>query len=451
MGHEFAKGAALGAATAFGITAIYHFFRRKSSSERTVTRKTAEIPKELHDEQLSRHTLFFGEDGMNRLLNARILVVGLGGVGSHAAIMLARGGAGYLRLVDFDQVSLSSLNRHACATLEDVGTPKTTCLEKFCRKIRPQAEIDGHVLMFREETAKELMEGTFDLVLDCIDDVPTKALLIKECMDRKIPCVSCMAAGGGKADPTRLHISDLRSASRDPLATKLRQNLKKLLKGQHSDYTDNMNKITVVFSSEKTQVGLADFTDEQRKQGVHNFGAVDGMRIRVLPVLGTMPAIMGQSIAAISCCKLGQREFQPVTGERVSKMVRHKLFQHLQNREQELLEKHTPAGTEVAQDGMVVTTQDGESIWIGRLQIEMDDVEYLMHVWRNRCALTQARLGATLRLARWNLGRPSTCDNLLLVSASALKRWQAGQPVTSEVARVIEERLKTCSNDGFCN
>ena len=76
------------------------------------------------EEQLSRNTLFFGQRGQGQLKDAFVVVVGLGGVGSHCAHMLARSGVGRLRLVDFDQVSLSSLNRHAVATHADVGRPK---------------------------------------------------------------------------------------------------------------------------------------------------------------------------------------------------------------------------------------------------------------------------------------------------------------------------------------
>ena len=85
---------------------------------------------ELMKEQLSRNTLFFGERGQQKLAGAFVVVVGLGGVGSHCAHMLARSGIGRLRLVDFDQVSLSSLNRHAVATHADVGRPKASSLAR---------------------------------------------------------------------------------------------------------------------------------------------------------------------------------------------------------------------------------------------------------------------------------------------------------------------------------
>ena len=265
---------------------------------------------------------------MESLRNSRVIVVGLGGVGSHAAHMLARSGVSHLRIIDFDQVTLSSLNRHACATLADVGTPKATCLQSFLQRICPdpqQLHVEAIVQMYTaDEQGKALLDGEWDLVIDAIDDVPTKAALLAHCVERKIRVISCMGAGG-KSDVTRLHISDLRTASRDPLASKLRQNLKKLLP-QDSDYSymDNMDQLAVVFSSEKTVVKLCDFTDEQKAEGVHEFGAVDGMRIRVLPVLGTMPALMGMACCAMAVCELGKKPFSPVSGERVGRGVRHK-------------------------------------------------------------------------------------------------------------------------------
>ena len=461
-------GLALGSAATLTTTWIYHRYFQAKQKEYQVRkrnrRSSSSLPVEIREEQLSRHTLYFGEDGMRCLKNSRILVVGLGGVGSHTALMLARGGVGYLRLVDFDQVSLSSLNRHACAVLEDVGTPKTTCLVEYCRKICPDPqylELDGRVCMFNEETADELLESStdeqeWDLVIDCIDDVPTKALLLFECLKRSIPCYSCMGAGG-KADVTRLHISDLRTASRDPLATKLRQHLKKLHSSTNSnykmkdDFTDNMDKISIVYSSEKVVAKLADFTEEQKEQGVENFGAVDGMRIRILPVLGTMPAVMGQTLAALALTQIGRVTFQPVTGERVGKTVRHKLLQNLQNREQQIVQDILAANqmdrstTNIGPEGMMVN-----GIWIGRVQVDMDDMEYLYEIWRNRCAITQARLGATLRPTRWDKSKPSTCDNLVLMSAEALKKFdKAGgkDSVDPEIARVIQDRLATCIID----
>lgn len=375
---------------------------RAKSQQRT-------IPAELRTEQISRHTLYFGEQGMYTLQKSRVCVVGVGGVGSHAACALARSGLGYLRLVDFDQVSLSSLNRHACAGLPDVGRPKVTVLTEFLRRVCPDPNYlqldpinemytveqgatrilddtnDNNIQLSQQESSSSL---SWNMVIDAIDDIPTKAQLIADCWQRGIRVISCMGAGG-KSDVTRLHVSDLRGAAKDPLATKLRQYLRKLLPNDPS-YLDDMERLAIVYSSEKTVVGLADFTPDQKDQGVHQFGAVDGMRIRIIPVLATMPALMGQALAAVALTELGGKPFQPVTGERVGRNAKHKLLQKLRSREHKLMKQYLDevSGNENSSTEGGRLVENG-NLWIGPVWVDEDDVEYLFEIWRNRCAITQ--------------------------------------------------------------
>ena len=452
-------GFVLGSAVSIALISLWN--RRKhvddKSKKRDKERRQASssvIPPELRAEQLSRHTLYFGDDGMERLRNAKVVVVGLGGVGSHTAHMLARAGVGHLRLIDFDQVSLSSLNRHACATLADVGTPKASCLKRFFEQLCPDPNyllVEGIVQMYTAETGPQLLDGhQWDLVVDAIDDVPTKAALLAQCMKLQVRVISCMGAGG-KSDVTRLHISDLRTASRDPLASKLRQSIKRLLKGDTS-YMDDMDKLTVVYSSEKTVVKLADFTEEQKQQGVHQFGAVDGMRIRIIPVLGTMPAVMGQTLAAVTLCELGNKPFAPVTGERVGRNVRNRIFQHAKRRERKIRESIDGSVTSKDDDDDNDDDMEGRIVngtWVGPIQIDGEDVEYLLEVWRNRCGVTGDKLGTVLELVRWDLTKPSTCDNLVLMGVRALKKFdEEGQASVAALTRQkIEERLRSCRLD----
>lgn len=394
------------------------------------------VPKELREEQLSRHTLYFGEDGMNSIQNSKVCIVGLGGVGSHTAVMLARGGVKHLRLIDFDQVTLSSLNRHACATLLDVGIPKVTCVKNFCENLGVTS-IDARAEMYAKDSGPTLLgDTTWDLVIDCIDDVPTKAALLSYCIRNKIRVFSCMGAGG-KSDVTRLHISDIRTASRDPLATKLRNTLKRAMKGENDSYLDDMEQLTIIFSSEKSVAKLADLTEEQKEQkDKSQFGAVDGMRIRVLPVLGPIPAVMGQSLAAMAMCDLGKKPIlNPVTGERVGRNVRNKMFQHIMRREQQI------------ESG----TLQVNASYTGRIEIGPDDIDYLLGVWRNRCGVTGARLGTVLELVRWDLSKPATSDNLVLMCTHALKAYdtEGKSSIPEEIQQRIEARL-AASRDLNC-
>ena len=437
---SFLTGIAIGAtATAgwflFHSRRLQNGTRSDATSAITAKRVLGSIPEELREEQLSRHTLYFGEKGIQSIRASRVCVVGLGGVGSHTAIMLARGGVEHLRLIDFDQVTLSSLNRHACATLSDVGIPKVVCVQKFMQSLGVTS-VDAFVEMYTAESGPSLLKGSWDIVIDCIDDVPTKASLLSYCIGKKIRVFSCMGAGG-KSDFTRLHISDLRTAAKDPLASKLRQTIKRETSNNPAipddSYLDDMDQLTIIYSSEKTVAKLADLTEEQKQQADKNqFGAVDGMRIRVLPVLGPLPAIMGQSLASMALCELGHKPIlQPVTGERLGKTVRHKKFQHFKNRE-DLMKKG-----EISMP---------ENAFKGPLRIDMDDVEYIMGVWRNCCAVTGARLGTTLELIRWDVTKPATSDNIVLMSLPAIHAFdEKGKDSFSEpIRKRIESRLALC-------
>ena len=126
-----------------------------------------------------------------------------------------------------------------------------------------------------------LHAGNPDYVVDCIDDINTKAELIAYCTKHDITVLTSMGAGG-KADPTRLRICPIVDCMNDPLASKLKWKLRKL--GVNSE----QNKVMTVFSVEKPICSLEPLSDEQ-KNAPQDFGAVDYMRIRVLPVLGTSP------------------------------------------------------------------------------------------------------------------------------------------------------------------
>jgi hypothetical protein len=120
----------------------------------------SEYAEELVREQLARNYAFLCEDGVSRVRAASVVIVGCGGVGSWAAVMLARSGIAKLRLVDFDYVTLSSLNRHATAALADVGTPKVLCVARALRDIAPFVLVDPRVELWRgDEDGAELLRG----------------------------------------------------------------------------------------------------------------------------------------------------------------------------------------------------------------------------------------------------------------------------------------------------
>jgi tRNA threonylcarbamoyladenosine dehydratase len=176
-----------------------------------------ENDQEIVQEQLSRNYLFFGDESMDKIRKSFVVIVGLGGVGSHAAVMLARSGVEHIRLIDFDQVTLSSLNRHASATRKDVGISKVLAIKNHLTEIVPHAKIEAFQQLFDINTAQNLLSGKPDFVLDCIDNLETKVDLIAYCLQNKIKILASMGAGA-KSDPSRIQIADLSDTFEDPLA-----------------------------------------------------------------------------------------------------------------------------------------------------------------------------------------------------------------------------------------
>ncbi|CAG8561750.1 7496_t:CDS:2 [Acaulospora colombiana] len=236
----------------------------------------------LIKEQLARNIAFLGEEGVDKLRNSFIIVVGAGGVGSWAALMLVRSGVQHIRIIDFDQVTLSSLNRHAVATHADVGSPKVIALQKNFKEFAPWVKVEPVIELFTKANAPRLLAGNPDFIIDAIDNIDTKLDLLKYCHDNKLPILSSMGAGA-KADPSRVQISDISQTIEDPLARAVRRRLKKL--GVDSG-------ITVVYSSEKPNVKLLplgrcrQLIEESKITNASEYAALPDFRSRILPVLG---------------------------------------------------------------------------------------------------------------------------------------------------------------------
>jgi tRNA A37 threonylcarbamoyladenosine dehydratase len=257
---------------------------------------------ELILEQLARNRVFLGDEGLARLRDACVVIVGCGGVGSHACAALARSGVSRLRLIDFDQVTLSSLNRHAVATLADVGLPKVQCLQRRLVAVTPWVRFDLRLQKFDGKVADELLGGwvedeggkavrPVDFVIDAIDNIDSKVELLKYCHDHGLPVISAMGAGT-KSDPTRVMVGDIGASFEDGLSRATRRRLKLL--GVSSG-------IPVVYSTEKMGEGKAALLplseEEFQKGAVGDLGVLPDFRVRILPVLGTMPAVFGYTVA----------------------------------------------------------------------------------------------------------------------------------------------------------
>lgn len=175
---------------------------------------------------LQRGRLLIGEERQQRLENARLLVVGLGGVGSWAAEMLCRAGIGSLTIVDADAVDLTNVNRQMPALSTTVGEPKCNVVAERLRAINPGAEIIVKQIFVNGENIPQLLdEGGFDYVADAIDTIESKAALIRCCWERGIKIVSSMGAGA-KGNIADIRMGDLWKSEHCTLAKNMRRTLR---------------------------------------------------------------------------------------------------------------------------------------------------------------------------------------------------------------------------------
>lgn len=178
------------------------------------------------DNIFDRTALLLGKDGLERLRDSRIIVFGVGGVGSWAAECLIRTGVGNLTIVDPDMVSATNINRQLMATTATVGKPKAEVLKDRLLEINPEAEIKVRTESFTPESAHTFNLQSYDYVIDAIDSLKDKAELILLTTSVGVPLLSSMGAAL-KLDPTRIHVAEFWDVKGCPLARALRQRFKR--------------------------------------------------------------------------------------------------------------------------------------------------------------------------------------------------------------------------------
>lgn len=213
---------------------------------------TLQINPELEQEDAYRlHRRFdrigrlVGDQAMERLLSARVMVVGLGGVGSQAAEALARSGVGQLWLVDFDKVCITNSNRQLQAMKGTIGKFKADILAERLQLVNPQAKVEGIKQFYNERTSEALLAHQPDFVVDCIDNITAKCHLLATCRERAIPVI-CSTGASGRIDPTRIRVADLAETRVDPLASAVR----KILRSKYAFPAQGAFGIPSVFSEE---------------------------------------------------------------------------------------------------------------------------------------------------------------------------------------------------------
>ena len=181
----------------------------------------------MQSEWLQRTELLIKEEGIERLQNANILIVGLGGVGSFAAEFLVRSGIGNLTIVDGDMVDITNINRQLPALNSTIGKNKTDVVAERILDINPKIDLKKISEFLEPERMEEILtQEKFDYVLDCIDSLSPKLALIITCKRKKIKLISAMGAGG-KTDPSKVMVRDISKTNNCFLAKQIRKKLKK--------------------------------------------------------------------------------------------------------------------------------------------------------------------------------------------------------------------------------
>ena len=167
----------------------------------------------------------YGTKGLNNLLNSHVLIVGLGGVGTWAAEALARSGVGALTIVDLDDICITNTNRQIHAMNGLIGTQKVTAIKNRILAINPQCNVTAIEDFFTEKTSEMILDRRLDYVIDAIDSLQNKCVLLAACRDKNIQVIT-VGGAAGKRNPTLIKIDDLGLACNDSLLFSLRKRLR---------------------------------------------------------------------------------------------------------------------------------------------------------------------------------------------------------------------------------
>ena len=225
--------------------------------------------------EFSRTELLIGEEGLARLAGATVMVLGVGGVGSHCIEALARSGVGTLILVDNDKVSQTNINRQSIAYLSTVGDYKTKLMKDRIDDISPRTNVFTYEKFILPENLHEIFERKVDYIVDAIDTVTAKLAVAEYAKEHNIPIISCMGTGN-KLHPELFEITDISKTSVCPLCKVMRKELKD--RGIHH--------LKVLYSKEKPIDTSARETGEDK-----------GMRRSLPGSISFVPPVAGLLIA----------------------------------------------------------------------------------------------------------------------------------------------------------
>lgn len=203
--------------------------------------------------QFSRTQLLLGQNGMDRLANARVAVFGVGGVGGFTVEALARSGVGAIDLIDDDKVCLTNINRQIIALRSTVGKYKVDVAAERLRDINQNIQVNTYKTFYMPDTAHQFDFSQYDYVVDAIDTITGKLELVMQAHKAGTPIICSMGAGN-KLDPTAFRVADIYKTSVDPLARVMRHELRKR----------GIKKLKVVYSEEQPMRPVDDMASSCR-------------------------------------------------------------------------------------------------------------------------------------------------------------------------------------------
>ncbi len=193
-------------------------------------------------ERFDRTKNLIGEQKLNNIKQSKVAVFGVGGVGSYVVEALARAGVGQLMIVDNDVVATSNINRQLVALSSTIGKSKVQVAKDRILDINPNAIVDARQVFFDKDTIDSFDLNGYDYIVDAIDSVSSKVLLIDYATKNNIKIISCMGTGN-KLDPLQFEVTDIYKTQNCPLAKVMRKNLKDI----------GVKKLKVVYSKESPQ------------------------------------------------------------------------------------------------------------------------------------------------------------------------------------------------------
>lgn len=212
--------------------------------------------------QFSRTQLLLGQDGMDRLANARVAVFGVGGVGGFTVEALARSGVGAIDLIDDDKVCLTNINRQIIALRSTVGKYKVDVAAERLHDINQNIQVNTYKTFYMPDTAHQFDFSQYDYVVDAIDTITGKLELVMQAHKAGTPIICSMGAGN-KLDPTAFRVADIYKTSVDPLARVMRHELRKR----------GIKKLKVVYSEEPPMRPVDDMASSCRTNCICPSGA----------------------------------------------------------------------------------------------------------------------------------------------------------------------------------